>query len=170
MRDASVLGRVAEAGETSPPRLTLLVAVNQGPYVPQQDQKHRRRMYSRRWYHNPPWWTYPRWTNHPLVHGRWVTSSGFASVHRPGLFRLFAASGHQKLLRTAKHSAFQSSSIKFVWVKTIQNQHKHIIGWVVAIVVIRYFIDPEPHEQLYHPPYVILMILRFSTQPDSSHN
>jgi hypothetical protein len=44
------------------------------------------------------------------------------------LFWLFAASGHQKLLRTAKHSAFQSASIKFVWIKNIQNQHKHIIG------------------------------------------
>jgi hypothetical protein len=48
--------------------------------------------------------------------------------YRPYLFQLFAASNHQKLLRTVKHSAFQSASIKFVWVKTIQNQHKHIIG------------------------------------------
>jgi hypothetical protein len=46
----------------------------------------------------------------------------------PCLFQLFEASGHQKLLRTAKRSAFQSASIKFVWVKIIQNQHKHIIG------------------------------------------
>ena len=46
----------------------------------------------------------------------------------PCLFQLFGASGHQKLLRTAKRSAFQSASIKFVWAKTIQNQHKHIIG------------------------------------------
>jgi hypothetical protein len=37
----------------------------------------------------------------------------------PCLFRLFTASGHQKLLQTAKHSAFQPASIKFVWVKTI---------------------------------------------------
>jgi hypothetical protein len=44
------------------------------------------------------------------------------------LFRLFAAFGHQKLLRTAKHSAFQPAYIKFVRVKNIQNQHKHIIG------------------------------------------
>jgi hypothetical protein len=53
---------------------------------------------------------------------------GSAASHCPCLFRLFAASGHQKLLRTAKHSTFQLASIKFVWVKTIQNQHKHIIG------------------------------------------
>ena len=46
----------------------------------------------------------------------------------PCLFRLLAASGHQKLLRTAKRSAFQPASIKFVGAKTIQNQHKHIIG------------------------------------------
>jgi hypothetical protein len=46
----------------------------------------------------------------------------------PCLFRLLAASGHQKLLRTAKRSAFQPVSIKFVGEKTIQNQHKHIIG------------------------------------------
>jgi hypothetical protein len=40
----------------------------------------------------------------------------------------FTASGHQKLLRTVKRSAFQPASIKFVWVKPIQNQHKHKIG------------------------------------------
>jgi hypothetical protein len=39
-----------------------------------------------------------------------------------------SVSGHQKLLRTAKRSAFQPVSIKFVGAKTIQNQHKHIIG------------------------------------------
>jgi hypothetical protein len=50
------------------------------------------------------------------------------NIIHPCLFRLFAASGHQKLLRTVKHSAFQAASIKFVWVKIIQNQHKHIIG------------------------------------------
>jgi hypothetical protein len=44
------------------------------------------------------------------------------------LFRLLTASGHQKLLRTAKRSAFQPASIKFVGAKIIQNQHKHIIG------------------------------------------
>jgi hypothetical protein len=32
------------------------------------------------------------------------------------------------LLCTIKHSAFQPASVKFVWVKLIQNQHKHIIG------------------------------------------
>jgi hypothetical protein len=46
----------------------------------------------------------------------------------PCLFWLLAASDHQKLLRTAKRSAFQSASIKFVGIKTIQNQYKHIIG------------------------------------------
>jgi hypothetical protein len=46
----------------------------------------------------------------------------------PCLFRLLAASDHQKLLRTAKRLTFQPASIKFVGAKTIQNQHKHIIG------------------------------------------
>jgi hypothetical protein len=55
-----------------------------------------------------------------------------------------------------KHLVFQTASIKFVWVKPIENQHKHIIGWVIAIVVIRHFIDLEPHGQLYLPPHVIL--------------
>ena len=50
------------------------------------------------------------------------------SKRSPCLFQLFRASGHQKLMRTVKHSDFQSASIKFVWVKTIQHQHKHIIG------------------------------------------
>jgi hypothetical protein len=54
--------------------------------------------------------------------------TAFSTLYSPCLFRLFAASGHQKLPRTAKHLAFQPASIKFVWVKTIQNQHKHIIG------------------------------------------
>jgi hypothetical protein len=88
----------------------------------------------------------------------------------PCLFQLFGASGHQKLLRTAKRSAFQSASIKFVWLKTIQNQHKHIIGWVVAIVVIWHFLHPESYGHFYLPPHVILMILRFSTQPDSPYS
>jgi hypothetical protein len=39
-----------------------------------------------------------------------------------------SASGHQKLMWTVKHSAFQPASIKVVGAKTIQNQHKHIIG------------------------------------------
>jgi hypothetical protein len=86
------------------------------------------------------------------------------------LFRLLAASDHQKLLRTAKRSAFQPTSIKFVGTKTIQNQHKHIIGWVIVIVIIRHFLDLEPYEQLYLPPHIIVMILRFSPQPDSLHS
>jgi hypothetical protein len=81
-----------------------------------------------------------------------------------------SASGHQKLLRTAKRSAFQPASIKFVGAKTIQNQHKHIIGWVVVIVGIRHFLDYEPYEQLYLPPHIIVMILRLSPQPDSLHS
>jgi hypothetical protein len=86
------------------------------------------------------------------------------------LFRLFAASGHQKLLRTVKRSVFQPASIKFVGAKTIQNQHKHIIGWFVVIVGIRHFLDPEPYEQLYLPPHVIVMILIFSPQSDSPYS
>jgi hypothetical protein len=38
-----------------------------------------------------------------------------------------------------------------------------------VIVGIRHFLDPEPYEQLYLPPHVIVMILRFSPQPDSLH-
>jgi hypothetical protein len=78
------------------------------------------------------------------------------------LFRLLAASGHQKMLRTAKRSAFQPASIKFVGAKTIQNQHKHIIGWVVVIIGIRNFLYTEPYEQLYLSLHVIVMILKFS--------
>jgi hypothetical protein len=37
-----------------------------------------------------------------------------AVKHRPYLFRLSAASGHQKLLRATKRSAFQPASIKFI--------------------------------------------------------
>jgi hypothetical protein len=73
-------------------------------------------------------------------------------------------------LRTAKRSAFQSASIKFVGAKTIQNQHKHIIGWVVVIVEIRHFLDLESYEQLYLPPHVIVIILRFFPQPYSLYS
>jgi hypothetical protein len=62
----------------------------------------------------------------------WATALGHPHIdfsHRhPYLFQLFAVSGHQKILRTAKCSDFHLASIKFVWVKTIQNQYKHIIG------------------------------------------
>jgi hypothetical protein len=37
------------------------------------------------------------------------------------VFSAFLASGHQKLLQTAKHSAFQSASMRITLVKTIQN-------------------------------------------------
>jgi hypothetical protein len=86
------------------------------------------------------------------------------------LFRLLAASGHQKLLQTAKRSAFQSVFIKFVGTKTIQNQYKHIIGWVVVVVGIRHFLDLEFYQQFYLSPHVIVMILKFSPQPDTSHS
>jgi hypothetical protein len=39
-----------------------------------------------------------------------------------------------------------------------------------VIVGIRHFLNPEPYEQLYLPPHVIVMILRFSPQPDSPHS
>jgi hypothetical protein len=99
--------------------------------------------------------------------GRWGRIDAPCYVLWACLFRILAASGHQKPLRTAKRSAFQPASIKFVRAKTIQNQRKHIISWVVIIVGIRYFIDPEPYEQLYLPTHVIVIILRFSLQPDS---
>jgi hypothetical protein len=38
------------------------------------------------------------------------------------------------------------------------------------MVGIRHFLDPEPYEQLYLPPHVIVMILRFSPQSDSPHS
>jgi hypothetical protein len=108
---------------------------------------------------------------HAAETGRWGRTTALCCViHRACLFRFLAVSGHQKLLRTVKRSAFQPASIKFVGAKTNQNQHKHIIGSVVVIVGIHHFLDPEPYEQLYLPPYVIVMILRFSPQPDSPHS
>lgn len=61
-------------------------------------------------------------------------------------------------------SAFQLVSIKIVLIKTIQNQHEHIIGWVVTTVIIRCFLDREPFRPLHLPPHVILWYL------DSSHS
>jgi hypothetical protein len=82
----------------------------------------------------------------------------------------FSVSGHQKMLWTAKGSAFQPASIKFISVKTIQNQHKHIINRVVAILGIRHFLDHDPYGHLHLPLHIIPMIHRFSTQPDYPHN
>jgi hypothetical protein len=70
------------------------------------------------------------------------------TISKPCLFQPFLASDHQKLLRTAKHSAFQLAFIRIDLIKTIQNQHEYRIGRVVAIVGIRLFLDPEPLEKL----------------------
>jgi hypothetical protein len=60
--------------------------------------------------------------------------------------------------------------MRIVLVKTIQNQQEHIIGWVVTIVRIHLFLDPEPFGSLHLPPHVIPMILRFFPQLDSLYN
>jgi hypothetical protein len=65
---------------------------------------------------------------HPMVLAALAGNAFHLNAYWACLFQLLAASGHQKLLRTAKRSAFQPASIKFVGAKTIQNQHKHIIG------------------------------------------
>jgi hypothetical protein len=89
---------------------------------------------------------------------------------RPCLFQLFLASGHQKLLRTTKRTAFQPASIRIDLVKSIENQHKHIISRVIVIVRIRHFLVPEYYGHHHLPPHVIPTILRFSPQPNSPHN
>jgi hypothetical protein len=40
-------------------------------------------------------------------------------------FSLFSAFGHQKLLWTTKHLAFQPAFVRIALVKTAQNQHEH---------------------------------------------
>jgi hypothetical protein len=57
---------------------------------------------------------------------------------------------------------------QIVLVKTVQNQHEHIIGRVVMIVRICCFLDLEPFGPLHLHLHVITMILRFFPQPDSS--
>jgi hypothetical protein len=90
---------------------------------------------------------------------------------RPSLFGFFSASGHQKLLRTAKRPNF---SVRFYknrfGKKTIQNQYEHRIGRVVAILGIHHFPDPELFKPLYLPPHIILTILGFFSQPDSFYS
>jgi hypothetical protein len=87
--------------------------------------------------------------------------------HATICFSPFFASDHQKLLRTVKYSTFQSASIKIDLTKIIQNQHKHRISRVVAIVRIHHFLDLRPYEHLQLPSHIILTIFRFSSQPDS---
>jgi hypothetical protein len=50
---------------------------------------------------------------HLLPNGSFVDKPDEENIC-PCLFQLFAASGHQKPLWTAKHSAFQPASIKFI--------------------------------------------------------
>jgi hypothetical protein len=80
----------------------------------------------------------------------------------PCLFQLFSASGHQKLLQTAKCPAFQPAFMRITLVKIVSNQREHIIGGVVAIVGNRHFLHPKPYGLSYLPPYIISTILRFS--------
>jgi hypothetical protein len=66
----------------------------------------------------------------------------------------------------AKYPTF----IKLALLKTIQNQYKHIIRRVIVIVGIHHFLDPEPYEYIHLTPHVILTIIKFSPQSDSSHS
>jgi hypothetical protein len=91
-------------------------------------------------------------------------------LRRPVCFRFFADSGHQKLLQTAKHLAFQPASIRITLVKIVQNQHEHKIYRVVRIGGICHFLDPKPYRLIHCPPHVIFTILRFSPQPYSPHS
>jgi hypothetical protein len=106
----------------------------------------------------------------PLWHGRTGMKrgkgGGAGKRTRPCCFS-FSVSGHQKMLWTAKGSAFQPASIKFILVKTIQNQHKHIINRVVAILGIRHFLDHDPYGHLHLPLHIIPIIHRLSSQLDS---
>jgi hypothetical protein len=73
-----------------------------------------------------------------------------------------SASGRQKLLRTIKHSTFQSDFVRIILMKTVQNQREHRIGRVVAIITIRQFLHPKPYERIYLLSHVIHAIIRFS--------
>jgi hypothetical protein len=61
----------------------------------------------------------PRRGRRTGVHVRARVALYVTTKHWACLFRFLAASGHQKLLRTTKRSAFQSASIKFVGAKII---------------------------------------------------
>jgi branched-subunit amino acid transport protein AzlD len=65
------------------------------------------------------------------------------------LFGLFSASSHKKLVRTAKRSR---------------------IDRVITIIKIYCFIDHELFRPLHHTLHVILTILRFFSQLDSSYS
>lgn len=87
-----------------------------------------------------------------------------STILRTHSFQLFSAYNHQKLLRTTKRSVFQLAFIKIDSVKTIQNQHIHIINRVFALVGIYYFLDLEPYRHrhlLPHEIYTILSTSRF---------
>jgi hypothetical protein len=81
---------------------------------------------------------------------------GYGSV----CFILFADSSHQKLLRNAKHTIFQSVFMRIALVKTDKDQREHIINRIVAIGV-HYFLDPKLYRSLTLSPHRI--ILRFSS-------
>lgn len=66
--------------------------------------------------------------NRPIVIPNQVLGSSSMAIttHDPVCFSLFADSGHQKLLWTAKRPSFQPASIRIGLVKTVENQREHI--------------------------------------------
>jgi hypothetical protein len=74
----------------------------------------------------------------------------------PVRFSFFVDFGCQKLLWTAKRSAFQSASMRIALVKIVQNQREYTIGRAAAIGGIHHFLDLKPYEPLHLPPYVPL--------------
>jgi hypothetical protein len=81
-------------------------------------------------------------------------------------FRLLAT---KSCCRLSNALVFQPTSIRTALVKTVENQHEHIIGRVVVIVEIHRFLDPEPFGPLHLPPHIIPTIHRFFSQPDYLH-
>jgi hypothetical protein len=84
-----------------------------------------------------------------------------------GFFQLLAI---KSCRRSPNAPAFQPASIRITLVKTVQNQHEHKIGWIVTIVGICCFLDPEPFGPLHLPSHVIHTILKFSTKSDSLYS
>jgi hypothetical protein len=61
---------------------------------------------------------------------------------------------------------FQPASIRIVLIKSVQNQHKHGISGVVAILRIHCFLDPKLFGSLQIFSHVIFTIFRFLSYPN----
>lgn len=78
--------------------------------------------------------------------GMWDSLADPSAADHCMFVSLFFLVGYQKLLRTAKLLFFSLFIWKSFLVKTVQNQHEHIIDRVVTTLEIYHFLDHKAYD------------------------